>query len=217
MLELDEKDFCVKRTVRDLWNYEREMDSIVRSDPELLKVANLRRGAFERFLKELRPFAHYCRIKHGFDSDVLCYLSDEAAGDAIVEDPKTGQTRLVELTCPLDGEFLARQKRLRSEGKFPEITIFDISDTSLHKAALERVLAVAEKKRNRDYTNSGGSTLLFVFSYQDIFWDNNESHNQIIRSLIRELGKFSFHADEVEVLLFRDHTVELVPVNGRPL
>lgn len=212
MLDLDEKDFCVKRTVRDLWNYEREVDSIVQSDPELLKVANLRKGAFERFLKELRPFAHYCRIKHGFDSDVLCYLSDEAAGDAILEDPKTGRIHLVELTCPLDGEFLARQKKLLSEGKFPEMRIFDFCDTSLHRAALKRVLAVAEKKRNRDYTNTGGSTLLFVFNYQDIFWGNNESHNRILESLIRELGELSFQANEVAVLLFRDRTVELVPV-----
>jgi len=215
MVLLDEKDFCVKRTVRDLWNYEREVDSLVQSDPELLKVANLRKGAFERYLKELRPFAHYCRIKHGFDSDVLCYLSDEAAGDAIIEDPKTGQIRLVELTCPLDGEYLARQKRLLSEGRFPEITIFDTGDTSLHQAAVKRVLTVAKRKQIRDYTNSGGSTLLFVFSYRRIFWDNSESHNRIVESLIQELSEFSFQADEVAVLLFRDHTVELVPVYAR--
>jgi len=217
MVLLDENDFCVKRTVRDLWNYEREVDSLVQSDPELLKVANLRKGAFERFLKELRPFAHFCRIKHGFDSDVLCYLSDEAAGDAIIEDPTTGRSHLVELTCPLDGEFLARQKKLLSEGGFPEITIFDINDTSLHEAALKRVLTVAKKKQNRNYTNLGGSTLLFVFGNRRIFWDNDESHNRVTDSLIQELGEFSFQAEEVAVLLFRDHEVELVPVHARQL
>ena len=92
------------------------METRVRGDRGLLEVANQRKGPYERFIKGMRPFAHYCGSKCGLDSVVLCYLTDREVGDAFIEDPETGRKRLVEITFPIDGKELARQKKLLFEG-----------------------------------------------------------------------------------------------------
>lgn len=197
----DEASFSVKRTVRGLCDYVAEIEKQACADPALKRFANRRQGPFGRYFQELRPFAHYCRVKYGLDSPHLCYLTEIEAGDACVRDPKTGQTRLIEITWPHDPEFMMKLKGPPPEDGIIDFRSFDLADTSLHEAALERVLDIARKKSTRDYSNADGSTLLFVFESATLFWDHIPSHRTLLNALVDKLALIPFRADDVELLL----------------
>ncbi len=211
-MKIDKKAFCARRTVRELWEYVKAVERHARSDLALFEVANRRKGLYEKYFQELRPFAHYCRLKYGLDSPFVCYLSDSEVGDAWVEDLSTGLKRLIEITWPQDPEHMKKLKAPRSKGGVIDFCCFDWDDTSLHKAAIERLLKVASKKSVRDYSNTGGSTLLFVFDKSKLFWDDNRRHQSVLMSMLDQLAEIPFHADEVEVMFLFGSKAELVPV-----
>ncbi len=213
-MDIKEKDFCIKRTTRELCDFVRQVKRSVRSDPELYTSANQRRGPYERFVKELRPFAHYCRVKYGLDSDVLCYLTNTEAGDAYVENPDTGRKRLFEITWAIDGQQLAKKKKRRLKGECDEGTLFAYDDVTLQEAAVDRALKNAKQKARKDYSNPDGSTLIFVFN-TELFWDDNERHKQLLEGLVSKLGEISFRVNEVEVLFLFGDRAEIKPVHGQ--
>jgi hypothetical protein len=78
--------------------------------------------------------------------------------------------------------------------------IFDSEDTSLHEEAVNRITKVANKKSLRNYRTNGGSTLIFVLD-PCLFFETNERHMQILKSLICKLTEFDFMADNVLLIL----------------
>ena len=95
--------------------------------------------------------------------------------------------------------------------------MFGYGDTTLHEAAVERLLEIAEKKSVKDYRYPEGSTLVFVCDKTSRFWDDNEAHREILDDLADKLGVIKQSTDEVELLLLLGDNAEIRLVSSRNL
>jgi hypothetical protein len=203
---LKRADFTVLRTPGELAHYVQTTYKQIKSDPVLRQTARLRKEPYKTFLEEVMPFSCFCTWKYGNRKDVQCALLSDTSSqgtpgyDAVVLDQKTGAEHVVEMTWPIDGEHLYHQFRQMNEKGRTDLEIWDYNDNTKQEASVKRTLDIARKKSLRDYRAPGGATIIFVFD-QDLFWDDNPKHAELLLSLQIELSVLPLLADNVLLML----------------
>ena len=188
-------DFTIPRTPAELAAYVRETCESIASIPELRQIARLRREPYKTFLEELMPFSHFCTWRYGKRDDVLCSLvHGTPCRDAIVTSRKTGIEHSVEITWPIDGQYMIDQARQINEKGHTTFKTWKCNDTTRQQSAANRILEIARKKSLRDYRNKGGSTIIFVMDLS-YFWDSDPAHMKILEVLRSKLASMPILAD----------------------
>jgi len=184
----------------------------IESDEDLKEKARLRGEPFKTFIEEFMPFTWFCGRAFAGRLDIECALVEGTPGrDGIIRKKGSECEHNVEITCPIDGkERVHRAQQLNRKGH-ADPTIWDYEDTRLHEEAVRLTISIAKKKALRDYRSDGGSTLIFVFD-SHLFWESNENHMQILKSLASKLSEFTFMADNVLLVLSPEK--KLIVVKG---
>jgi len=208
--------FFRARTPAALRRYVKGTRERIAANSEWRKAARVGSGLYKRFREELIPFSHYCTWKYDDREDVRCRLIEGTrGGDGIVAEGDPQREHCIEITCPIDGKWDARQRRLINEEGCSDVEIWDTKDISLQSAAVARVIKAAHKKASRDYGLSGGSTLILVLN-MTLHWSNIPEHRQLFARLIGELSRIPMHVDEVLLMTFFGEEVKIFPVEYVP-
>ena len=201
-MKISKEEFQLQRTPRELQDYVSRAYGHIRSNPELVKTARLKKEPYKTFSEELLPFSAFCSWKYHDRTDVLCsLLPGTSAGDAVVRDQAAGGDHLVEITWPMEGRKAVEEGRQLNERGMTDTKIWDYEDIAPHIEAVQRVLSAGRKKSLKDYRIKGGSTLLLVFDEYPYFWQDNPRHQAMLDLLIQGLRSIEFKVDNVAVLL----------------
>lgn len=200
-IAISKSAFALPRTPANLKHYAQEVYKCIDEHKEMKNLARLRKEPYKTFLEELLPFTHFCEWKYDGRDDVLCSLVEGTPGrDGIVKVGTTGQAHSVEITWPIDGEYVVEKGRQLNERGCTSLDIWDWEDVSLQKSAVRRTLKIAQKKALRDYRCPGGSTMIFVFDHW-LFWDSNPQHVAILNCLRAKLTNVNLQVDTVLLML----------------
>jgi hypothetical protein len=200
-MEISKQAFCIARTPAELAQYVQEAYEYISSRSDIRKIARLKREPYKAFIEELLPFSAFCSWKYGQRGDVLCSLVAGTPGrDAVCKETETGREHSVEITWPIEGKLeILEAKKINEQGF--TCKHWNGDDLSEHEQAINRILSVANKKAFKDYRFQGGSTLIFVFDKEPLFWKSNPKHKQLINHLIARLKQIEFKAGNVILML----------------
>lgn len=213
IMNISRKEFELQRTPRELQKYVCRAFEHIRSHPELVKRARLKREPYKTFLQELLPFSVFCHWKYGDRTDILCsLLPKNSVGDAVVQDRATGSDHLIEITYPIDGRKVVKQGRQLNARGMTDTEVWDYNDTAPHLEAVQRALSRGQEKSRNDYRAKGGSTLILVFKEDPYFWADEPEHQAILDRFVQDLRTIEFKVDDVVVLL--DQSKRIIDVKS---
>ncbi len=206
-MNVSRKEFQIERTPQELQEYMASVNHFVEHDPELVKLARLKKEPYKTFDEELRPFSAFCSWKYRNRTDVTCsLLSENSAGDALVQDHSTGKDHLIEITWPMNGKKAIKEGQQLNEKGMTDGECWDFENNIPLREIVNRVLSIAQKKLTRDYrTKKGMSTLLFVFSEWRYYDDDNPKDQAVLNELVQKLKLNHFKVDNVVVLLVQSN------------
>lgn len=193
--------FTIWRTPTELREYAQEVYDYIATHQEMKEAARLRKEPYKTFLEEFLPFSHFCEWRYGGRDDVLCSLVQGTPGrDAVVRDKASGGEHSVEITWPIDGQYVVGQGRQLNERSRTDFEVWDLHDLSRQESAVNRTIEIAHKKSLRDYRFPGGSTIIFVFD-RFLFCDRIPRHTSLLNSLHEQLVREDLKADNVLLML----------------
>jgi hypothetical protein len=163
------------------------------------------------------PFIWFCDSNYRGRIDIECALVGGTEGrDAIIRRKDDLLEHNVEITWPIDGQKIKTKMQELNDNGITTLGIFDSENTSLHEEAVNRLLNIANKKSLRNYRSDGGATLIFVLD-SCLFWETNEKHMQLLKSLKCELTEFNFMADNILVILSPEKKIFTIKNTGPSL
>jgi hypothetical protein len=211
LMDISKQAFFISRTPPDLQKYVDEAYEYICVHPEMVKLARQKKEPYKTFVEELLPFATFCTWKYGKRIDVVCSLVPGTLGqDAIVTQLSTGIRHTIEITWPMDGKLEVQQGQQLNEYGITSVTVWDGEDIAEHRKAIDRVFQIAHKKALRDYRFPGGSTLIFVFDEEPLFWKDNSKHINLLDSLVEQLKRVEFKVDSVLLMLMPKKRIVIV-------
>ncbi len=221
---LSKEEFQRPRTPYELSQYVKKVYADVKGDKNIVKIARLKKNLYKQFIEELYPFSVFCNWKYP-ENNVLCELIIGNQGYDGIITLSTGEKEFIEITWPIDGQKkiqLARYMnklldiRTGNQNDIKEFEIrcetYDYNDLSKWKAVKDHVIEVAKNKALKDYTSTGGSSLVFLVDVEYLYF-NRDDHNKELLDIVEQLKKIDYKVDSVYVILMPYEEILIIKEN----
>ena len=200
-MNISNEIFTQFRTPDEQSHFLTELNNYIDTNENVKQKARLRKGPFKTMVEEFMPFVWFCESKYRGRKNIECALVGGTEGrDAIIRRKDDLLEHNVEITWPINGKEIKTKMQELNDTGTTTLGIFDSEDTSLHEETVNRIIKIANKKSLRNYRSDGGATLIFVLD-SFLFWESNEKHMQILKSLKCKLTEIDFMADNILLIL----------------
>ncbi|MCQ6265593.1 hypothetical protein M1K46_07940 [Fictibacillus sp. WQ 8-8] len=198
------------RTPLEMKRYFEEKKQNINKNNEYVKLARLKKGLIKEFLEEFYPLYLFSQSKYcDVNSKCKIILGNQGYDGSIIH--QDGTEKMIEITSYMDGKWeFEDAKRLNLRG-YGDIRFND--NNSLDDRTPVYFSKIVENIKKKSQKNYSGVCILFVVNTFDYFEIYDNSSQEFVNKLIKEIAKIEFIADEIYLLVLNEQGVSQIDEN----
>jgi hypothetical protein len=194
------------RNPAEMKQFFEEKNKAINNDNDYIELARLKKGLFKKFIEEFYLLYCFSQSKYCDPRFKMKIVLGNQGYDAICYDPEHPEITIkLEFTGQLDGKADYDAAKLINKRGYSDVRFNDHKDLrtrSLH--FLSNTIKNAKEKSKKDYK---GVSLLFAVNAYMYFEVYNNSSDEFVQRLIKELKSIRFTADSIYLLIFNGNSI----------